>query len=668
MSDSGDPADWSARLSYLFLDGSAVALLREAKPVLMAALPDILDKSYQQMARTPELARIFGNQERMQSAKTSQARHWDVLFEARFDDVYRRSVEKIGLVHFRVGLSPRWYIGGYGVILADLLAAIAQHFGGSVQTAAARRRMSAIQAAVSRAVMLDMDLSISAYETAINGERKRDTEEIISLIGEKVVDSIGSVAQFTTELVGSADAMAEVSSAVDRDASLASGAAGTALSSAQTVAAAAEELHASIAEISGQVNRSSATARDAVEHMLQARTVVTELGKAAQEIGQVVTLIADIASQTNLLALNATIEAARAGEAGKGFAVVANEVKHLANQSGRSAQEIGERIARIQEVARETSTVIEQVSTKIQDVEGISASISAAVEEQTAATNEIARTVGETAAQAQAVNELMGSVSERVVEAKDAAAAVRGSAARLDEVLGTMRPILIRAVRTSSRIAERRQLRRHSLMVEAEVSVNGRTEKATIFDISERGALLFSPASCSAGTRVAIAVAADGLRVEGSVVGCQDNLHHIRFDADISPKAAHDLGRKYFPRVVELTKNDHRAFVDRIGKAVSGDIKVLPAELATHHTCRLGRWYDSVADEVLIALPSYMALVDPHSRIHGEGREVLVALQGGRQDQARQRFAQLETLSGQVMAALDAMGREMLTHDTAKAA
>ena len=127
--------------------------------------------------------------------------------------------------------------------------------------------------------------------------------------------------------------------------------------------------------------------------MAEAREVVTQLDKAAGEIGQVVKLISDIASQTNLLALNATIEAARAGEAGKGFAVVASEVKTLANQSGKSAEEISQRIERIQEVVDRTAHAIKEVSGKIGQVDEIAAPrLPAAVEEQTAATSESPRT------------------------------------------------------------------------------------------------------------------------------------------------------------------------------------------------------------------------------------------------------------------------------------
>ncbi len=393
MSELDTSADWSTRLTYLSIDENAVALLRKAKPVLLAALPEILDRFYDHSLKHPELAGKFSSSELVRTAKQAQARHWSLLFEGTFDEAYRTSISRIGQTHFRVGLTPRWYIGGYGVILGELLATVSRHFGGVVQTSAARHHMIEIQQAVTHAVMLDMDMAISTYRAEVTRERTRDTELAVERINQQVIDSVGGVSQFTKEMLNSANAMASVSGAVDRDAGKAASAANMALSSAQTVASAAEELHASIAEISQQVARSSSTAREAADQMSLARDVVAQLGAAAKEVGQVVDLIADIAAQTNLLALNATIEAARAGESGKGFAVVANEVKHLANQSGRSAEEIRQRIGKIQDVARETSGVIEQVSTTIHHVEEAADSISSAVEEQTAATSEIARTV-----------------------------------------------------------------------------------------------------------------------------------------------------------------------------------------------------------------------------------------------------------------------------------
>jgi len=155
------------------------------------------------------------------------------------------------------------------------------------------------------------------------------------------------------------------------------------------VAAGAEELSASIREISAQVARSTTVAKQAVEDVSGTADQIGVLATAAQEIGDVVKLINDIAEQTNLLALNATIEAARAGEAGKGFAVVASEVKNLASQTAKATEDIAAKVAAIQGQTGTAVDAMGRTRSVINEMDEISTAIAAAVEEQSAAANEI---------------------------------------------------------------------------------------------------------------------------------------------------------------------------------------------------------------------------------------------------------------------------------------
>ena len=140
-------------------------------------------------------------------------------------------------------------------------------------------------------------------------------------------------------------------------------AAGNASVNVQTVAAATEELSHSIQEIARRVAETTQAMDGAVRQVDETQTIVRSLADAARRIGDVVSLINNIASQTNLLALNATIEAARAGEAGKGFAVVAGEVKSLANQTARATDEIQAQVAAIQgETDRAVAALLEDLA------------------------------------------------------------------------------------------------------------------------------------------------------------------------------------------------------------------------------------------------------------------------------------------------------------------
>ncbi len=175
---------------------------------------------------------------------------------------------------------------------------------------------------------------------------------------------------------------------------------------ASMVAAATEELTASIDEISTQVAMSVEIGERANVAAKRSDKMVQGLDKAATKIGEVVNLISEIAEQTNLLALNATIEAARAGEAGKGFAVVASEVKHLANQTAKATEDITEQIAAIQNATKDTVTSIHEIGETITQVNEIFTTVASAVEEQSAATSEVAHniaTVSTSSEQGQAI-------------------------------------------------------------------------------------------------------------------------------------------------------------------------------------------------------------------------------------------------------------------------
>jgi methyl-accepting chemotaxis protein len=165
----------------------------------------------------------------------------------------------------------------------------------------------------------------------------------------------------------------------------------------QTVAAGSEEMGLSIREISDNATEAAQIAAVAVGEAAEATEAVRQLGESSAEIGNVIKLITSIAEQTNLLALNATIEAARAGDAGKGFAVVASEVKDLAQETARATEDIGARVVAIQQDTGGAVEVINRISDVIARINDYQTTIASAVEEQTATTGEMSRSIAELA-------------------------------------------------------------------------------------------------------------------------------------------------------------------------------------------------------------------------------------------------------------------------------
>ncbi len=227
--------------------------------------------------------------------------------------------------------------------------------------------------------------------------RAQQIERLVSVFQDGVGALTGKLAGSSAELEATARSLTGTAEQTGQQAGNAAAAVSEASSGVQTVAAAAEQLTASIGEISRQVTQSARITQGAVEDVRRTDRIVHTLEDGASRIGDVVGLITTIAGQTNLLALNATIEAARAGDAGKGFAVVASEVKNLAQQTGRATEEIGGQVSQIQSATRDAVAAIQGISKTIEQVSAIATTIAAAVEEQGAATAEIARNVQLTA-------------------------------------------------------------------------------------------------------------------------------------------------------------------------------------------------------------------------------------------------------------------------------
>ncbi|HTG05471.1 MAG TPA: methyl-accepting chemotaxis protein [Bradyrhizobium sp.] len=305
-------------------------------------------------------------------------------------------------------------------VLIWLAHKLAQLFETTAQKTA---EAEAAGAAEARAIMEHAEA-----EARTKQERDAAMRELAAGFERKIGHIVKAVAVAASEMQVMSSSMGSSSEETARQTAAAAAASTRASTNVGTVASATEQLTASISKIAQQVTRSAEIAGKAAEEARRTNTVVEGLATGTHKIGEVVTLIQNIASQTNLLALNATIEAARAGEHGRGFAVVASEVKALANQTAKATEEISAQVQDIQTATGEAVNAIQAIGGTIAEIDQISNEIAAAVDQQGAATREIAGNVQEAADGTREVNDNILSVTQASDEAGMAASSLLDAA------------------------------------------------------------------------------------------------------------------------------------------------------------------------------------------------------------------------------------------------
>ncbi len=389
-----------------------------------------------------------------------------------------------------------------------------------------------------------------AVQERAEGERRaaEARQAAVAEMADKVERSargtVDAISARATEMAREADGMAAAVSQVRDGAEGACAGAREALANVEAVAAATEQLAASVREITQQAARAGTATQRAVSQSEQTQGTIRALSAALGKVEEVVKLIRRIAEQTNLLALNATIEAARAGEAGKGFAVVAGEVKELATQTARSTEDINRHIGEILAGSRQAVDAVEAIGTTIAEICSVSSSIAAAMEEQAAATQEIARNVAGSAAAVSRASERATEVQEAARGAGQLADAVRSGTEQVDHLAAGMRSSLVALVRNSMAEAERRAEARVTVQEACTAELMGSRHEGLVLNVSRSGCLVGGLPGLPEGSVLRLAVpgwraaarfrvmeaSAPGLHLtleEGSAEGWQEAVERL---------------------------------------------------------------------------------------------------------------------------------------------
>jgi len=432
------------RLNFMQITPQVQSRLRGLKTVVMGVMPAALDAFAGRAEGAPETAKFFTSKEALRQAVGKQHKHWEMITDGLLDEHYADAVTHVGEVHAKLGLEPRWYIGGYAIMLEKMLDAVIAarwpkpRFWRKAENAT---QATSDAATLIKAAFLDMDMVISVYIEA--GERRRheaeakvkhSTDAVVAAMGEamsalakgdlthrigeglppeyaqlrqdfntaleRLAATLGNIQTSSHVINNSIEELAQAADDMSRRTEQQAAALLETTSALSELAEAVKRTAEGAAQVNGAVSAANTGAANSRSVVGEAGAAMGQIEGSSREIGQIIGLIDDIAFQTNLLALNAGVEAARAGDAGRGFAVVASEVRALAQRSADAAKAIkglistsSAQVAQGVELVRKTGITLDTIGTNVAQIEGLVSGIASAARNQSGGLSQVSEAV-----------------------------------------------------------------------------------------------------------------------------------------------------------------------------------------------------------------------------------------------------------------------------------